>query len=282
MRTLLPIALLFALAFACTSAKAPAGPALDPAALHALEEKAAALDSDALVVLHEGQPALERWFHGEPRAIEAQSVTKSVVSMAIGRLLTTGALASLDVPASTFFPAWKEGGRRAITLRHLVSMTSGLEVVPLGPSVLASASSPLVAEPGTRFAYDNSAANLLSVVVERVSGRPLERYVAEEIFAPLGITGWSWGKDAAGIATASGGLQIRPADLAKLGQLMLDGGRWQGKRLLSAAWVREATSPGQASRDYGQLWWMLASTSGDSAEAPAGFHATPTAGRGSN
>ncbi len=239
---------------------------IDPTALDALVKRAGELDTDALVVMKDGKVVLEKWYDGKPRRIEAMSVTKSVVALAVGRLITTGKIKSVDQPVADFFPEWRQGKKKLITIRHLLTQTSGIQSQPTTEEVYASPDfvqlalcAELSSDPGTRFSYNNKALNLLAGVVQRAAGKRLDVYLGEEVFAPLGITDFGWTLDAAGNPHGMSGLQILPADLAKLGQLILDGGRWNGKQLLSPEWVKEATSPSAKLPGYGYLWWLLQS-----------------------
>lgn len=245
-------------------AAAPA-PTVNRAALDALVQRAAELDTDALVVMHRGKVVLARWFDGKPRRIEAMSVTKSVVSMAVGRLVTTGALTSLDEPFSNWFPEWQQGRKRGITIRQLLQHTSGLqadrmtgtEIYPAKDFVQLALCAELVSNPGEKFFYNNKAANLLPALVEKVSGKPIDRYLAAEVFGPLGITDTQWLADPAGHPQGMSGLRIRPEDLARLGQLMLDDGRWRGTQVLSRAFVQDAARPSSPNPAYGLQWWLV-------------------------
>ncbi|MBI2930057.1 MAG: beta-lactamase family protein [Planctomycetes bacterium] len=238
---------------------------IDKTALDALVKRAGELDTDALIVMKDGEVVLEKWFDGEPRRIESMSVTKSIVSMAVGRLLATGKLASLDEPVHTWYPEWRQGRKRRITVRHLLTQSSGLQADPMtgseidgSPDVVQLAlCAELADEPGTKFFYSNKASNLLAGIVQRAAGRRLDLLMKEEVFAPLGITDVEWMLDAAGNPYAMWGLRIRPADLAKLGQLMLEEGCWKGREILSREWVREAVSPSAVSDFYGHLWWLV-------------------------
>jgi CubicO group peptidase (beta-lactamase class C family) len=241
------------------------GSVLDRTALSRLVKRAGELDTDALVVMKDGQIVLERWFGGGPRRVESMSITKSIVSMAFGRLLMLGKLKTLDEPVHTFYPEWRQGRKRKITIRHLLTQTSGIQGDPkTGTEIYGNPDfvqlalcAELTDEPGSRFFYNNKATNLLAGIVQRIDGRRLDEFMKEEIFAPLGISDVMWERDPAGNPHAMSGLQIRPADLAKLGQLMLAGGTWRGKPLLGKEWVTEATTPHEGNGFYGQLWWLI-------------------------
>ncbi len=247
-------------------ATARAAAAVDAAALEALLARARATHTDALVVLHDGAVVIDETFSSARGPIEAMSVTKSIVSLAIGHLIDRGLIASLDAPVHNFYPEWKQGKKKTITVRHLLNHTSGLQADRTTEEIYASPdfvqlalAAELSADPGTAFFYNNKAANLLAGVVERASGSKLDDYLREQVFAPLGITEVDWTRDAAGNPHAMSGLQIGAMDLAKLGQLMLDRGASPGgARVLSETWIDACTQPGQPHvARCGLLWWLI-------------------------
>lgn len=244
----------------------PAGPgAVDPKALDALLRAAEKSHSDAVVVVRDGKLVGEWYFGKRAHPIEAMSATKSVVDLAVGRLVDAGRIASLDEPVHAFFPEWNQGKKKLVTVRQLLSQTSclqnepntGVEIYPSPDFVKLALAAELVCDPGTSWAYNNKAVNLLAGVVKAASGKRLDEVLRDEVFAPLGITDFHWTLDKAGNPHAMSGLQIRPLDFAKLGQLMLDGGTWHGRRVLSRAWVAESLRPSQPYfGGYGLLWWL--------------------------
>lgn len=236
---------------------------IDAKALQQLLQAAEASKSSAVVILKNGKLVGEWSFGHAPARIEAMSVTKSVVGLAVLKLLADGKLESLDVPLHTYFPEWNQGRKKDLTLRHLLTHTSGLqadrtaEEIYRSPDFVKLALAAELAEPpGTAFRYNNKAVNLLAAVVQKASGKRLDRYLADALFRPMGITDFGWTLDDAGNPHVMAGVQLRPRDLAKLGQLMLDGGMWQGRRLLPAEWVKQATTPGEGVfSSGGLLWW---------------------------
>jgi CubicO group peptidase (beta-lactamase class C family) len=241
----------------------PKAAGIDLAALERLVKRAEETHSDALIVLRDGK-LVGDWRFGKPAGpIEAMSVTKSIVSVAVGRLVTTGKL-RLDEPAATFFPQWKGTPKEKITVRHLLAHTSGIQANPSAQEVYESPDvvklaldAPLAAEPGTAFFYNNKAVNLLAAIVEKASGKKLDEYMRDEVFAPLGVASFSWMRDPAGNPHCMAGVKLDPVDLAKIGQLMLDEGTFQGKRLLIADWVRESVRKPESIGKSGFLWWPL-------------------------
>lgn len=237
---------------------------IDTAALGRLRRAAAAAHSDALVVWRDGRPVVAWYAGGAPARIAAMSMTKSVVNLAVGRLVTTGAIRSLDEPVSRFYPEWRRGPKAAVTLRHLLGHTSGLrdpgdasDVERSPDAVRLALDAPLTDAPGTRFAYNNTAVNLLSGIVQKASGKRMDVYVRDEIFTPMGITDVRWALDSAGNALAYAGLEIRADDVAKLGQLVLDRGRWAGRELIAPAWFDESFRASALNPRGGLLWWLV-------------------------
>jgi CubicO group peptidase (beta-lactamase class C family) len=238
---------------------------IDAAALQRLKARADKAGSDAVVVVKDGKLVAD-WDFGKPRGpIEAMSATKSIVNLAIGRLIDQGKIRSLDQPVCDFYPEWRQGRKRQITVRHLLNHTSGLQNNRQAGEIYASPNfvqfalaADLSDDPGTRFAYNNKAVNLLAGIVQKASGKRMDVYIREEIFAPMGITDFTWSLDGAGNPHGMAGLQIRAIDLAKVGQMMLDGGKWKGHQVVSEDWVRASTAqPGQPYElSCGLLWWL--------------------------
>jgi CubicO group peptidase (beta-lactamase class C family) len=243
----------------------PGAAGIDATALTHLLLRAHALHSDAVVILKDGRLVRDLRFGQAPAPIESGSVAKSVVGVAIGHLLYTGQISSLDEPVANWYPEWKSGAKQAVTLRHLMNHTSGLEAAADTAAIDASSDvvqqaldSPLAHPPGSRFFYNNKAVNLLAGIVEKVTHRKLDEYMRDEIFAPLGITHFSWMRDPAGNPQVFAGLALDARDLARIGQLMLADGVYDGKRLLSAEFVRDSVGPAQPfSPTSGLLWWVI-------------------------
>ncbi|NGX16581.1 serine hydrolase domain-containing protein [Wenzhouxiangella sp. XN24] len=243
----------------------PAAESVDPTALECMVTAAAASGSTAMVINLNGKLVGEWYAQGESRRIEAMSATKSILNLAIGRLLTLGLLESIDVPVHDFYREWSSGGRESITVRHLLSHTSGLfSPMPTHPIyesddfVRFALESPIVQRPGTRFVYNNSATNLLAGVIGRASGQPLDEFLRDNLFSALGITDFSWSRDSAGNPHGMAGLQIHARDLATLGELVIRRGEWAGARLIDEQWFDESIQPSSELTDkVGLLWWLV-------------------------
>ncbi len=257
---------------------------MNPEAFDRLVGRAIETNSDALLLWKDGETIFESYFDEPIEPIEAMSATKSVVGIAFLRLLADGRLQSLDEPVHTFYPEWNQGQKARITIRHLLTQRSGLQCEPITTEIYRSPdfvqlalAAELSEEPGTAFRYNNKACNLLAGLVQKIAGKRMDVLLGEEVFEPLGIFEWSWSLDSAGNPHGMSGLQILPADLVKLGQLMLDEGRWENRQLLRAADVAEAVrdyvqppvdpqagtllefaeqNGGLYRSHYGLLWWV--------------------------
>ena len=136
---------------------------------------------------------------------------------------------------------------RNITVRHLLTMTSGI-VFNVAGSVTENNwvkcffESFLVSEPGKHFNYNSMNTYMLSAIVKTVSGHGLCEYLRPRLFEPLGIRNFYWEKCPMGIEKGGWGMYILPEDMLKIGQLLLNGGVWNGKRLISQEWIDAATS----------------------------------------
>jgi len=213
-------------------------------------------NSDAILITKDGNTVGEWYFGKERKPIQTNSITKSVTNLAVGRLIGEGKI-SLDEPVHHHFYEWMAGPKQDITIRHLLNHTSGLPFRGAAPGFEGSISADLLSEPGTKFEYSNAGVDVLSGLVEYVSGKRLDRYVANEILSPMGITDFSWRLDANGHAFGSGGFSAHAVDLSKIGQLMIDDGKWNGNSLVGSDWIAESTKPAQLyTRHSGLLWWL--------------------------
>lgn len=272
----LPILLIALFMAACEPRQYPAPPfpvadpgvaEIDEQALQSLLARARESRSDALVIVKDGNLLVEYYRDtaadgrpGDP--IEAMSITKSILGLAIGRLLADGLITSIDLPVGEYFPEWEHGAR--VSIRQLLQHTSGICGDPITEAIYRSEdfvahalSAGLCSTPGETFFYNNNATNLLAGLVQRASGKPLDDYLHDTLFAEMGIERFSWTRDRSGNPHGMSGLQIHAMDLARIGQLMLDGGRWQGRQLVPQDWVGASIQPGPIDPWSGMLWWLV-------------------------
>jgi CubicO group peptidase (beta-lactamase class C family) len=243
----------------------PSSVGLDAAALDVLLWRAWESHSDALLIAKDGQVVV-RWTSdpsGEPVPIETMSMAKSFVSLGVGMLLDEGAIPSLDEPVARWYPQWADE-REDITLRHMLEHSSGLAAPP-SREIYASQDfvefaldSELTGEPGARWVYNNNGSNLVAGIASSAAGRPLDDYITERLFAPLGIEDSVWQRDAAGNTHGLAGLALCVDDLHIIGELLLADGVWEGQQLVSSGWLADSTTPTALSQDqFGLQWWSL-------------------------
>jgi CubicO group peptidase (beta-lactamase class C family) len=231
----------------------------------------------AQIVRH-GRMVLDAYFY--PYSVEMRhdvaSVTKSVTSTLIGLAIQKGFLRDVQQPVLSLFPdrplANPDERKRRITLEHLLTMQSGWDCgfEPKEARLFEMRRSadwlqfmldlPIVADPGTRFGYCSGNPHVLSVILSRTTGTNALAFARRELFEPLGIYDVSWPTDSKDNNHGWGDLQLHPRDMAKLGQLFLQRGRWGSRQILSESWVRTATEnhvEHTVNKDhYGYAWWV--------------------------
>ena len=191
------------------------------------------------------------------------SCSKTFTAAAVGLAIEDNRL-RLDDRLASFFPEFLPDvvseDLAAITVRDLLTMTSGFEVDTKMRTIHADwirsyLNHPIVAQPGKRFAYDSIDTYLLSAIVQRVTGMKIIDYLKERIFVPMHITEAYWEESPEGISCGGWGLYLQPESMAKFGQLLLNEGQWEGKQLLPSSWVKEMTSA-HVNDYYGYQMWM--------------------------
>lgn len=236
---------------------------IDRAALNDLEKACTDSHSSSYVVLQNGTPVVSFIAPEAPKRIGCHSVLKSIASLAVGKLIAEGAIDSLDTPVYAFFPEWKQGYRKGITIRHLLNHTSGLlfsestmDEWSDAPDYLQVAlCADLVSLPGDHFNYNNKAFMLLLGLIGRAATMPTHQYFETALFRPLGISNYEWTFDQAGNTT---GLMTSADELARIGQLVLEKGMWNGRRLIPAEWIDLSFEPGQPYvANCGLMWWRI-------------------------
>ena len=208
---------------------------------------------------------------------EIHSATKSVNSILIGIARDQYTSCSVDQKISTFFPelsdVFTSAGKCDITVKHLLAMSSGLswneeevsytndqnDHVRMNRSadpVRYVLERPMIAIPGAEFRYNSGISIVLGEIIHRVSGMPADDYADKHLFKPLDITDYHWLKYPNGTVQTGGGLWLRPRDMAKIGLLMLNHGRWNGQQIVSRQWVQDSVMQQVRGRTYGYQWWL--------------------------
>jgi CubicO group peptidase (beta-lactamase class C family) len=203
------------------------------------------------------------------------SVTKSITATLVGIAHDKGILESVNKPVADFFPDLPidDPRKKEITVENLLAMNSGVEwAEPLHSGLsdlwgILEASDPveyfftpaLLAEPGEVFNYNSGSSHLLSIILQQETGSTGADFARRHLFTPLEITDFTWDKDYTRHTVGGTGLELQPVDMAKIGQLYLDNGRWQDEQILSADWIKTSTQiHSQPSPDvgYGYQWWL--------------------------
>lgn len=266
----------------------------------------------SVLVLVDGKLAYEAYFNGADRKTlhDVRSASKTIVGMLIGQAIAQGKLSGVQVRLAELFPDRLPGKnpdprKLQTTIEDLLTMSSLLEcdddnqyssgneermyvtedwlgfffdlpIKGFAPWAQKPQDSPF----GRSFSYCTAGVFTLGQVVQRATGKPVPDFAREALFAPLGIDEVQWQFSPLGLAQTGGGLRIRSRDLAKLGQLYLDGGRWRGRALISPEWVKTSTAAHVQATDtdtYGYLWWRR-----DFAAGGRTFPAFYMAGNGGN
>ena len=215
-----------------------------------------------------------------------QSVTKSVTSTLIGIAIQRGDIPGVDTPVFELLSDYDldpvDPRVRDATLEDLLTMRLGIEwhetdrppddsntTLQLEKSanwVEFTLSQPADADPGVKWAYNSGASHLMSAIILQATALTTAEYAEEYLFGPLGIRDYHWKQDPQGLPDTEGGLYLAAEDLARIGQLYLQDGVWEGERLLPEGWVAAATArqvddiaPNNPNRNwgYGYQWWRL-------------------------
>lgn len=277
---------------------------LDPKPLAALVQQILDSKTDwytapyiqGLLVAHHGKLALEEYFYGfdRERPHDTRSSGKTLTGTLVGLALDHGAKFSLDSPVYPLFPGYRDFAnpdprKQKITVEDLLTMNSGLacddndDDSPGNEDTMQGQDKqldwykytldlPMLYEPGNKTAvYCTAGINLLGGIVRNSTGTPLTEFFQEYYAGPLGIRDYHMNLDPLGNAYGGGGIYLKPRDMLKLGQLYLDGGKWDGVQVLSAKWVDAATTPHShfpgndytPGHDYGYTWHLFEAKVGD-------------------
>jgi CubicO group peptidase (beta-lactamase class C family) len=243
-----------------------------------------------LLIAHHGKLVFESYFHGYHREQphDSRSAGKSLTSVLLGAAIQAGALASVDLPVYGFYGgveayANPDPRKERMTLRHLVTMSPGFDCddgnydSPGNEDRMQSQSAerdwyrytlslPMRSEPGSADIYCTAGINLIGGAIAKATGQSLTAFFHERLAVPLQMGRYHMNLSPTEHAYMGGGIRLRPRDFLKLGQLYLNGGTWNGQRIVSGDWVREsaaAHSSINTEDDYGYAWWRRRFTAGD-------------------
>lgn len=236
----------------------------------------------SLLIVKDGRLVFEEYFrrHNQNSIDDVASVTKSVTSILVGIAIEQGLIEGPDQYLTELLPSHTDllnadPLKQKLQLWHILTMTSGIEwdeeTYPYGNSkndatymerspdpVQFILSRPIIREPGTQFQYSGANSMLLSAILQEATGMPLVDFAKLNLFEPLGINRYGWESYTDGHTNTDGGLNLRPRDMAKIGQLMLNKGQWNGVQIISPEWVAESTlahTTAMLGVRYGYQWW---------------------------
>ncbi|MEO8935924.1 MAG: serine hydrolase [Burkholderiaceae bacterium] len=231
------------------------------------------LDVRSFLVVKDGQVIFERYSKGLTRGhnYELYSITKNITALAAGVLIDEGRTRLDEKIAPVLSKSRPDlakafADKQTITLRQVMSMSTGLfyDFKPTDDPIYYGAPDrlKLAAEtvpkrpPGEEFEYTDVNPILASATLGADAGMPLEKFAEQQFFKPMAMKNYAWERaDDKGLVSSGWGLRLRPVDMAKLGLLVLSGGRWNDRQLVSQAWVRTMTAPSSAPW-YGLYWWL--------------------------
>ena len=210
-----------------------------------------------------------------------QSVTKSIGSLLIGIAIDQGKIPSTNVPLVDYFTDYDttkiEELLKKATLENLLSMKIGIKWREIGTSYTDSTRNsrsleasndwvqyvleqPMDTLPGTKWIYNSGASQIMSVIIKKATSLHLDEFAEKYLFKPLEIENYHWKRTPNGFPDAEGGLYLEAEDLAKIGQLVLNKGVWEGKQIVSSKWIEKSTSRFSDTTQvpdfgYGLQWW---------------------------
>ncbi|MEM9329178.1 MAG: serine hydrolase [Bacteroidota bacterium] len=233
----------------------------------------------SILLVKDGSLVLEEYFADQTTTTthDLRSATKSIRSLLVGIALDKGIIQAIDDPISKYLedpiPQKNLDPRKeTITLRHLLTMSTGLDcndwdkksegqedrVYKKSDWLQYTLDLPMKHDPGTVPSYCSMGTVMLAEIVSQASGMPIDQFANQYLFEPLGISNVQWGHTSKKeVLPAAKRLYMTPRDMAKIGQLILNKGTWNGTRIISEAWIEQSTTKQVtlAESDYGFLWW---------------------------
>jgi CubicO group peptidase (beta-lactamase class C family) len=254
---------------------APTAPTIDEAALKKAKDYALAMNSDGIIVWHNGAIQSADYFNGfdRTRLLASKSMAKMIVGVVIGRAIAEGHIKSVDQPMSDFITEWKGTPKETPTIRNFLHNSSGLSrfeyndfkpwsqamreyLSPYHEKILIDETT-YDYEPGSEYDYSMITSDMLAIIIERATGQRYADYVSTALIKPIGAQGGSVYINRPGGLAHSGCCMNLPAEsFLRLGQLLMQDGVWEGKRLLPEGWVAETLKPSPAHPNWGLHMWI--------------------------
>ncbi|MTI87896.1 MAG: serine hydrolase [Balneolaceae bacterium] len=228
----------------------------------------------SLLIQQHGKLICEEYFDGRDpkRAFNIKSASKSIISLLVGIALEEKLIPSIDETLGNYFPEYfkttSNPKKENITIRQMLSMQTGLETTSFynyGAWVISDdwiefqLNQPFVEEIGGKMVYSTGTSHLLSVIIARASGMSTRQFANQYLFKPLDIRIGGWDKDPNGYYMGGNNLAMKPSDMLKIGQMILNGGTYNGQHIISSDWLAASFSTYTRSNfnpyNYGYMWW---------------------------
>ncbi len=248
-----------------------------------LEKHFTDLQTIAFVIIKNDSLLHEQYWDGfgQDSKTNSFSMAKTFLSILVGIAIDEGKIKSVDQPVADFLPEFKEGEKAKITIRHLLTMSSGLDfdenyVNPLAYPAKAyygddlaklTYSYKVIDEPGKKFKYLSGNSELVGFIIQKATGKTISNYMSEKLWQPLGAKNTAlWSLDhEGGMEKAYCCFNSDARDFARFGELYLDSGKWNGRQIVSAEYVLNSVKPadlvyandGNKNTQYGYSWWLI-------------------------
>jgi CubicO group peptidase (beta-lactamase class C family) len=237
---------------------------------------------ESLIVYNQGEIFFEKYYNGfnKDSLHHIQSQTKSVVALLMGIAIEKGFIKSENELVSTYFPESFNANdklKSTVTIRDLLTMSAGFEweelKIPFNDPKNDNANMfhsnswlsyalnrSMACKPFSQFNYNSGCPIIVAGVIEKATKMRLDEFTKKYLFTPLGINNFEWIKDGTGLCHAGGGLHLKPADMLKIGIMVLNKGKWNGKQIVGEAWLKKCTTGYLPTAfdisSYGYFWWV--------------------------
>lgn len=243
-------------------------------AIKKVMDYAGATNSSALLIWHDGKLVAERYFEGNvvETPLVSKSLAKPLSAIAIGRAIALGKIRDLDQPVSHFITEWRGTPKETMTIRHVLSMQSGLleQAFAPGPDNHWARAYldpyheryivheyPLIDAPGSKFAYSNATGDLVAIIISRATGQKYDDFLSEQVLRPIGAVGGTiWLNRVEGVPHSGCCINLPAQSWLKLAMLLLEDGKAGDQQILPKAFVAEMRKPSVHNPHYGLGVWL--------------------------
>jgi CubicO group peptidase (beta-lactamase class C family) len=243
---------------------------IDPTAIAKVEQYATATNSVALLIYHRGALRYEKYWPGYDRDFRTDpfSAHKTVMALLYGAALQDGVIKSVDEPAANYLPEWQKDARKDITIKDLLQMSSGLEIVQfgtwtsskltLGSDITATALSIPAERPhGSEFQYINANSQVLGTILQRASGKRYAEYLSNRLWSRIGApTSYVWLDRKQGMPRTFCCIYTTARGWMHVGLLLKNRGRVGEDQVVPESWIAEMTTPAATNPNYGYQIWL--------------------------